>query len=95
MLQNIRFDWSEFCARESTDKKFKLHIVTEFKVIINSLSPFGFRYLGGGMGFTYKRKSCDVTKPSSWKALMMISAIANLLLFVARIKWRIKELQNG
>ena len=55
MLQNISFDWSEFCARASTDKKFKLHIVTEFKVIINSLSPFGFRYLGGGTGLFMKK----------------------------------------
>ena len=31
-------------------KKFKLHIVTEFKVTIISLSRFGFRNLGGGWG---------------------------------------------
>ena len=32
-------------------KNIKLHIVTDIKVTINSLSAFGFRYLGGGEGF--------------------------------------------
>ena len=33
------------------DKKFKIHIVTDIKVTINSIfSIFGFRYLVGGQG---------------------------------------------
>ena len=36
----------------SVQKKISnLHIVTDIKVTINSLSAFGFRYLGGGEGF--------------------------------------------
>ena len=41
----------EYCSWYVTDKNIKLHIVTDIKVTINSLSAFGFRYLGGGMGF--------------------------------------------
>ena len=37
-------------------KNIKLHIVTDIKVTINSLSAFGFRYLGGGEGFCKQRK---------------------------------------
>ena len=33
-----------------------LHIVTDIKVTINSLSFFGFRYLGGGTGYIIERK---------------------------------------
>ena len=38
-------------------KNIKLHIVTDIKVTINSLSIFGFRYLvGGRVIFTTKEK---------------------------------------
>ena len=37
-------------------KNIKLHIVTDIKVTINSLTVFGFRYLVGG------RVSCIVKK---------------------------------
>ena len=40
----------EYCTWHVTDKNIKLHIVTDIKVTINSLSAFGFRYLGGGAG---------------------------------------------
>ena len=32
-------------------KNIKLHIVTDIKVTINSLSAFGFRHLVGGLGY--------------------------------------------
>ena len=41
-------------------KNIKLHIVTDIKVTINSLSAFGFRYLGGGEGFSKQRKVVGV-----------------------------------
>ena len=40
----------EYCSWYVTDKNIKLHIVTDIKVTINSLSAFGFRYLVGGAG---------------------------------------------
>ena len=42
-------------------KNIKLHIVTDIKVTINSLSVFGFRYLAGGrVIFTTKEKQTVV-----------------------------------
>ena len=37
-------------------KNIKLHIVTDIKVTINSLSIFGFRYLVGGRVFLLQNK---------------------------------------
>ena len=42
-------------------KNIKLHIVTDIKVTINSLSVFGFRYLvGGRVTIINKEKSMKV-----------------------------------
>ena len=38
-------------------KNIKLHIVTDIKVTINSLSVFGFRYLVGGRVTTILKKT--------------------------------------
>ena len=44
-------------------KNIKLHIVTDIKVTINSLSVFGFRYLVGGRVNTILKKKCLVDHP--------------------------------
>jgi len=44
-----------------TDKNIKLHIVTDIKVTINSLSAFGFRYLGGGW-VLYNKEICSMLR---------------------------------
>ena len=57
---NINFD-HKTSSRKVTDKNIKLHIVTDIKVTINSLSLFGFRYLvGGRVIFTTKEKETVV-----------------------------------
>ena len=72
---------SEFDADKLQIKNSNLHIVTEFKVCINSLSAFGFRYLGGGMGLFIKWKWSV-----SLKAVMILSTVWNFLLFLQEKK---------
>ena len=43
-------------------KNIKLHIVTDIKVTINSLSLFGFRYLVGGRVILLQKKKKTVVK---------------------------------
>ena len=51
----IHASWGH--ALYTVQKKISnLHIVTDIKVTINSLSFFGFRNLGGGTGFNIERK---------------------------------------
>ena len=38
-------------------KNIKLHIVTDIKVTINSLSVFGFRYLVGGRAISITKEN--------------------------------------
>ena len=50
-------------SRNVQIKNIKLHIVTDIKVTINSLSVFGFRYLVGGRVTTILKKTMSKFSP--------------------------------
>ena len=51
-------------------KNIKLHIVTDIKVTINSLSVFGFRYLVGGRVTTMLKKTMSKFSPDLWSYVL-------------------------
>ena len=51
-------------------KNIKLHIVTDIKVTINSLSVFGFRYLVGGRVTTILKKTMSKFSPDLWSYVL-------------------------
>ena len=60
------------CQRSRTVqiKNIKLHIVTDIKVTINSLSVFGFRYLVGGRVTTILKKTMSKFSPDLWSYVL-------------------------
>ena len=53
-------------------KNIKLHIVTDIKVTINSLSAFGFRYLVGGRVTTILKKTMPVIYTYVWSVYIYL-----------------------